>query len=66
MKRLGTSPSLFEPHNLNHVSVFLLTLRLSDLPLGKPLLTYPSPSPSRHHLIARVLAYNYKQIYNIL
>ena len=50
------SPSLFEPYNLNHVSVFLVvTLRLSVLPLGKPLLTYPS----RHHLTARVLAYQH-------
>ncbi len=36
----------FEPHNLNHVSVFFLTLRLSCLPLYQPVLTYPSP----HHL----------------
>ncbi len=30
----NVSPSLFEPHNLNHVSVFSLTLRLSCLPLA--------------------------------
>ncbi len=46
MKRLGTSfgsaepqertvsPSLFEPYNLNHVSVFSVTLCLSCLPLA--------------------------------
>jgi hypothetical protein len=31
-------------HNLNHVSVFFLTLRLSCLPSGKPALAYPSPT----------------------
>ena len=35
-------------HNLNHVSVFLLTLRsslrLSCLPSGQPVLAYPSPT----------------------
>ncbi len=41
------SPSLFEPYNLNHVSVFSVTLRLSCLPLAGLPLTYPS----RHHLI---------------
>ncbi len=37
-------PSLFNliTHNLNHVSVFLLTLRLSCLPLGLPAPTYPT------------------------
>ncbi len=40
-------PSLFEPYNLNHVSVFSVTLRLSCLPLASLPLTYPS----RHHLI---------------
>ncbi len=59
MKRLGTSfgsaepqepyplpSSLFEPYNynLNHVSVFLLTLCLSCLPSGQPVLAYPSPT----------------------
>jgi hypothetical protein len=34
-------PSLFEPYNLNHVSVFL---RLSCLPSGQPVLAYPSPT----------------------
>ncbi len=38
------SPSLFEPYNLNHVSVFLLTLRLSCLPSGQPVLASPSPT----------------------
>jgi hypothetical protein len=60
MKRLGTSfgsaepqepyplPCLnFEPYNLNHVSVFSVTLRLSCLSLASLPLTYPS----RHHLI---------------
>jgi hypothetical protein len=60
MKRLGTSfglwfcrtsetvsPSLFEPYNLNHVSVFSVTLRLSCLPL----VSLPLMYPSRHHLI---------------
>jgi hypothetical protein len=43
------SPSLCEIHtyNLNHVSVFPVTPRLSCLPLASPTLTYPS----RHHLI---------------
>ncbi len=58
MKRLGTSfgsaePQepyplpclLFEPYNLNHVSVFSVTLRLSCLPLACITLTYPSPTP---------------------
>jgi hypothetical protein len=31
-------------HNLNHVSVFLLTLRLYCLPSGQPALAYPSPT----------------------
>ncbi len=39
------SPSLFEPYNLNHVSVFPVTLRLSCLPLACVSLTYPSPTP---------------------
>ncbi len=39
-------PSLFEPHNLNHVSVFFpLTLRLSCLPLCWPVHAYCSPHP---------------------
>ena len=32
-------------HNLNHVSVFPLTLRLSCLPLCWPVLAYSSPTP---------------------
>ncbi len=47
------SPSLFEPYNLNHVSVFPVTLRLSCLPLACITLTYPSRQP----IAARVLAY---------
>ncbi len=39
------SPSLFEPYNLNHLSVFPVTLRLSCLPLACVSLTYPSPTP---------------------
>jgi hypothetical protein len=39
------SPSLFEPYNLNHVSVFPVTLCLSCLPLACVSLTYPSPTP---------------------
>ncbi len=59
MKRLGASFGSREPrephpipclnsfiiHNLNHVSVFPLTLRLSCLPLCLPALAYPS----HHH-----------------
>ncbi len=45
------SPSLFEPHKLNHVSVFLVTLRLSCLPLGQPVPAYPS----HHHLPCTVI-----------
>ncbi len=39
----------------NHVSVFLVTLRLSCLPFGKPLPTYPS----HHQPTARLLAYQH-------
>ncbi len=42
-----TCPSSLFPvfiHNLNHVSVFILTLRLSCLPSGQPALAYPSPT----------------------
>ena len=35
------SPSLFKPYNLNHVSVFPVTLRC----LWLAALTYPSPTP---------------------
>ncbi len=67
MKRLGTSfgsgephepcplPCL-KPHNLNHVSVFLVTLLLSCLPLGKPLLTYPSRRDSVFFLFHSTVA----------
>ncbi len=41
------SPSLFETYNLNHVSVFSVTLRLSCLSFAGLPLTYPS----RHWLI---------------
>jgi hypothetical protein len=51
------SPSLFEPYNLNHVSVFSVALALSVLlALGQPSLTYPS----RHPLAARVLVLAYQ------
>jgi hypothetical protein len=39
---LAYQHSLFEPHNLNHVSVFPLTLRL---PLRWPVHAYCSPHP---------------------
>ncbi len=37
-------PSPVFIHNLNQVSVFFLTLRLSCLPSGQPALAYPSPT----------------------
>ncbi len=49
-------------HNLKHVSVFLVTLRLSCLPLACHCLAYPSRHPTPHCCTlhaARVLAYQH-------
>ncbi len=64
----NVSLPLFKPHNLNHVSVFLLTLRLSCLPLCWPVLAYRSPHlyPTRCVCLSTYVILSFLNLFSFL